>query len=70
MKSCGNYHFQIRKVAEVADGSLDSLLIERSWNINGPADQPANVLYAVRGYIWSSLVTRQLTMHAASDRLV
>jgi hypothetical protein len=41
---------------------------------NGPADQPANVLYAVGMYIWSSLVTRQLTMHshsnAASDRLV
>jgi len=24
--SCGNYHFQIRKVAGVADGSLNSLL--------------------------------------------
>jgi hypothetical protein len=27
MESCGNYHFQIRKVAGVADGSLDSLLV-------------------------------------------
>ena len=27
MESCGNYHFQIRKVAGVADDSLDSLLV-------------------------------------------
>ena len=27
MESCGNYHLQIRKAAGVADGSLDSLLV-------------------------------------------
>jgi len=27
MESCENYHFQIRKAAGVADGSLDSLLV-------------------------------------------
>jgi len=34
MESCGNYYFQIRKVAGVADGSLDSLpVIDREIGV-------------------------------------
>jgi len=44
MESCGNYYFQIRKVAGVADDSLDSLLVNDRGIAFGPVQHGWRVI--------------------------